>query len=661
MGADRHRQGNGQARCLDPLEQRGNQGTRTGEYGIMADISDLTSSQEWQKCLMTQTEAERLEAQERLEARQAWERQAQASFIAAYTDREPADVTAAEVDNCQQFWNTHAQATADILAAGIDGIGLAKNAEPASRPSASPLYIDQMLKHWLTTDTVKCYIFHGADLKAAYLQYDAEGQELVKSALAKPDNELSRRYVKAAILPAMESGFIATLGNQTISRIKTAIKTTYRPPACETSTFWLFCLLFELADDDRKEKMAAAIGIEPDAIATFLQRRTIAIPEPIVFKAIPKPARKETEAELSDAAQPERADAKRIKEDANTIRLLARHNSNSQYDVSMDISVFALIGQDFEKTITDDTGYVDFYMHLPEREFSFPYLLEAEDILIAIAWDSIRMDGGRYITPLDIWHKVSWGVTGEDSKDSETEKKLLAKLKVGQGTLQNIVDKVERLMHLETIYRVYKTKKTAQDRKPVDLKFEYKNTFIPYAGRVKVPGYKNIVIWETALRNPNEKWDGYTSLPYRAAVSSGRLISLPASQIDLRRLGINSTLHIATIRDTVLRMVLNAQSHGGHLEIRNIDNVYQYGRLDAKKHLELEAAADKGADKLRTVKDKQRKRRNTDAQTLARMVEGLQKTGVLKTAEIKGDGQITAQTAIAFELDRGKGRKGKKK
>ena len=87
--------------------------------------------------------------------------------------------------------------------------------------------------------------------------------------------------------------------------------------------------------------------------------------------------------------------------------------------------------------------------HLPEREFSFPDLLEAEDILIAIAWDSIRMDGGRYITPLDIWHKVSWGVTGEDSKDSETEKKLLAKLKVGQGTLQNIVDKVERLMHLK--------------------------------------------------------------------------------------------------------------------------------------------------------------------------------------------------------------------
>ena len=77
-------------------------------------------------------------------------------------------------------------------------------------------------------------------------------------------------------------------------------------------------------------------------------------------------------------------------------------------------------------------------------------------------------------------------------------------------------------MHLETTYRRYKTKKTAQDRKPVDLMFEYKNTFIPYAGRVKVPGYKNIVVWETALRNPNEKWDGYTSLPYRAAVSSGR-------------------------------------------------------------------------------------------------------------------------------------------
>ena len=283
--------------------------------------------------------------------------------------------------------------------------------------------------------------------------------------------------------------------------------------------------------------------------------------------------RKETEAELSDAAQPERAEAKRIKADANTIRQLARHNSNSQYDVSIDISVFALIGQDFEKTITDDTGHADFYMHLTEREFLFPDSLEAEDILIAIAWDSIRMDGGRYITPLDIWQKVSWGVTGEDSKDSETEKKLLAKLKVGQGTLQDIVDRVERLMHLETTYRLYRTPKTAQDRKPVDLQFEYKNTFIPYAGRVKVPGYKNIVVWETALRNPNEKWDGYTSLPYRAAVSSGRLISLPAEQIDLRRFGINSTLHIATIRDTVLRMVLNAQSHGGQLEIRNIDEV----------------------------------------------------------------------------------------
>ena len=46
---------------------------------------------------------------------------------------------------------------------------------------------------------------------------------------------------------------------------------------------------------------------------------------------------------------------------------------------------------------------------------------------------------------------------------------------------------------------------------------------------------------------------------------------------------------------------------------------------------------------------------------MARLVEGLQKTGALKTAEIKGDGQITAQTAIAFKLDRGKGRKGKKK
>jgi len=618
----------------------------------MADISDITSGQEWQ------TEQAKAEELAQNEARRIWERQAQASFIAAYTDREPADVKAAEVDNCQQFWNTHAQATADILAAGIDGIGLAKNAEPADLRQAWTLAIEQMLAHWLTTDRVKYYIFHGADLKAAYLQYDAEGQELVKAALAEPDNVFSRRYVKAAILPTMESGFIATLGKQTLTRIKTAFNIK-RPPATETSTFWLFCMLFELADDGRKAKMAAAIGIEPERIAAFLQRRTI--PEPIRFKAIPKPAQKETEAEQSDAAQPVGTEAKRIKADANTIRQLAQYNSDNHYYLSIDTSVVALIGQDFDKTITDYTGYADFYMHLTEREFLFPYLLEAEDVLISIVWESIRRAGGRYITPLDIWHKIYWGDTSEDSKDSATEKRLLADLRKGKGALQEIVERVERLMHLETYYRLYRTQKTAQDRKPGDLLFEYKNMFIPYSGRRKAPGYKNVIQWSTALTNPNEPFDDFTPLPYKAAAFNGRLIPLLAEQIDFRRLGINSTLHIATLRDTVLRLVANAQSHKGQLAIRNIDKVYQYGRLAAGQHLQLAEAAAKGADELRTVKDKQRKRRNTDAQTLTRLAEGLQRTGALASVEIKDDGQITAQTAIAFELDKGKGKGRKRK
>jgi len=582
-------------------------------------------------------------------------RQKQANFIAAYTGRRKEDIDKYELDNPQRFWNAHPEATADVIRGRLyNGDANVKN----------------LLQVWLESGDF--IAFYGADLKEAYENYTEEDKKLIIQALKETDNILSRRYIKADILPDMERSFIQKLEPQTIFRLKAAFNTTHRPPASDTSTFWLFCTLFDLADDDRKAQMAAAIGTEPELIEAFIQSHEI--PEPIIFGAEPKQAKRKTDAEQSDAEQSDAAEqdetgerggkpqiCKKRDADANTIRQLAQYNSSSQYDVSIDTSVFTLIGQSFDKTITDSTGHADFYMHLTEREFLFPYLLEAEDILIAIAWDSIRTAGGRYITPLDIWHKIFWGVTDTDSTDSETEKKLLAKLKKGQGALQEIVERVERLMHLETIYRLYRTPKTAQPRKPADLLFEYKNTFIPYAGRAKIPGYKNKIVWETALRNPNEKWDGYTSLPYRAAVARGRLISFPAEQIDFRRLEINSTFHIATMRDTVLRLVANAQSHGGRLEIRDIDKVYEYGRLDAKRHLELDAAGEQGAEELRAVKDRQRKQRDTDAQTLARLAEGLKKTGALDTMEVKRDGHITAQTAISWGEEKRKSRKRKRK
>ena len=184
------------------------------------------------------TAAEWLHDRKEAAARRSFVPSIQARFIAAYTDRRPEDIKGEELAKCQAFWNKHPEATADLMAGGIDDDTLR-----------------QMLAQWMNTDIVKDFIFHGADLKAAYLQYDAQGRRLVDSALGKDGVVFSERYIRAAILPDVENGFVGRLDEGVKGEIRRAFNLKTRP-AVAVSAFLLFCAVYDMSNEERRGRLA---------------------------------------------------------------------------------------------------------------------------------------------------------------------------------------------------------------------------------------------------------------------------------------------------------------------------------------------------------------------------------------------------------------------
>ena len=333
--------------------------------------------------------------------------------------------------------------------------------------------------------------------------------------------------------------------------------------------------------------------------------------------------------------------------DADIMRQMARNNSNDIYSLSIDTSVVTLIGQPFGKPRTVDDGRVDFTIYSGGADPS--RLIDAQDVLLAVVWESIRRSGGRYITPLDIWHKIYWGVTDSNSKDRETERRLLDDYHAGHGALMEIERRITELMAVKVKYSRYKTsKKQSSERKTSDLMFEYENSFIPSAPRYRIKGHGDLTIWETALIDPDEKYDGYSPLPYKAAADRNKIIPFPASQIDLKGMGIYCTLHIATLRDIILRMVANAQRHGQKFVVESIEYIYKYGRIGLN---------DESLDEnSKQAKDRRRKRKQQDGRTIAKIGEGLKKTGVLSAFTSDG-GRLEGTTARSYPSKPKRGRK----
>lgn len=568
------------------------------------------------------TAAEWLHDRKEAAARRSFVPSIQARFIAAYTDRRPEDIKGEELAKCQTFWNKHPEATADLMAGGIDDDTLR-----------------QMLAQWMNTDIVKDFIFHGADLKAAYLQYDAQGRRLVDSALGKDGVVFSERYIRAAILPDVENGFVGRLDEGVKGEIRRAFNLKTRP-AVAVSAFLLFCAVYDMSNEERRGRLADALGVVQGDIEDYLDKSPVSFP--IVFKE----SQERTEENSTTGNRPE--EIRQLVADADIMRQMARNNSNDIYSLSIDTSVVTLIGQPFGKPRTVDDGRVDFTIYSGGADPS--RLIDAQDVLLAVVWESIRRSGGRYITPLDIWHKIYWGVTDSNSKDRETERRLLDDYHAGHGALMEIERRITELMAVKVKYSRYKTsKKQSSERKTSDLMFEYENSFIPSAPRYRIKGHGDLTIWETALIDPDEKYDGYSPLPYKAAADRNKIIPFPASQIDLKGMGIYCTLHIATLRDIILRMVANAQTHGQKFVVESIEYIYKYGRIGQNDE-SLE-------ENSKQAKDRRRKRKQQDGRTIAKIGEGLRRAGVLSAFKTTEDGRLEGTTARSYPSKPKRGRK----
>lgn len=209
--------------------------------------------------------------------RRAYYTEAQRNFIAAYTGREPGEIPDEDTADAQQFWNTHPQAIADVL---------------ANEMTAD---IKGKVREWLKTDStiVKYMDFYGVDLAKAYKALAPEERETVDRALQRENLEYSRAYVKAALLPKFELSIMPLISEgqkQTFSR---AIRNNTTPGDKEEAALLrLYVMLYDMADDSTRDKAAEAIGVERDDLEQYalIQGRvdSVAFPQGTAEEQTPK-------------------------------------------------------------------------------------------------------------------------------------------------------------------------------------------------------------------------------------------------------------------------------------------------------------------------------------------------------------------------------------
>lgn len=566
----------------------------------------------------------------------------QALYIAAYTGRQPGDVSMAELAAAQTFWNTHPEAVADVLScqfADGDKPKIRQWIENAINADGQDNAETQFLKYLK---------FFGADLLEAYRAFDGDGRTIVDNALDRGCAVYSMPYTRAAILPNFTSSIIPQLSEEQKYLFSRAIENRYRPEDKEQAAlFALYVMAYDMADDELKEKAAAAIGKTTGDLLTYIWE-TGGAPDQAVFP----PDLTTEKDEKAETEKPETA--KLLPAVKRTLEQKPAPNRTGYMPLALANVNRRLLGIPLDgQTYIIGKGEYAINIKLTVKEYSglLPLPLDnwAEKVSTIIGQG--RAEGQYYFEVTDIARHILYG-------DPLAQKTYIVKSGKNKGNKytkleyvsQPIVDLVDSLIDFmqgieaEITYPIWLKDKKG---KPYLDRITIKRRLITGAFRVEIGKMANYG-HTTKNKQPLRVWgftpisdkvkDRFAPVLYEIASSLGQIDQIPTNRADIRHYlaeNTNITKNAVDLRDELLRQTHYIESQGGT------------GVIDVT---DIEKRAIIEDSKSKTQLYRKRKER---AEQIAKMVETLATDGIIY-GNVKGQVEATQDRPAKYDTTEGR-------
>jgi len=600
---------------------------------------------EWERLMSLspeEMEAEQQEAAKRLEEEQ--NKAIQALYIAAYTGRQPDEISEAERKTAQNFWNSNPEALADVITCQI-----------ADKDK-------KQIKNWLNNETITYCDFFGADLLKAYRALTDDGRAIVNNALDRGYTVYSKAYAKAAILPKLETSIIPQLSDEQKRLFSNAVKDREQPEDKEQAAlFALYVMLYDMADDGLKEKTAAAIGLTTDDFLTYLYLENGA-PDKAVF---PPDQTTETEQnEKTEAAKPETALTPTVK--TKLPQLPPQRYGTGFYPLTLAFINKSLLGIPLDGQYHNiGNGDYQFRVRLTVEKYSglIPFPLDdwAEKISTIIAVG--REMGAEYFDVNAIGRYIMYGDPDEHTetiiKNGKNAGNQITKLahvpKVTADMIDTMIDFMTGIK-ADIEYPIWKRDKNGK-KNLVKLKVSrpllnggvrveisnYGHTTNTY-GRGEAKVKQSLRVWGFPSIREDSELKSYAPVLYDIAKQLGEIAQIPKAEADIRHYlpeGARITAEDISMRDAALRRYFELQRNGGNgvLRLAKIEDETQLPQDQSKtEHYRIR---------------KQRQKR------LKAIVDTLIEDGKIRTATRNKDGETYDVQTEEYRPKRGGNKKKK--